>query len=786
MEKQPSKRPNKPDPQIFYAHSDPEKPGKTPEEGANWQLLEEHLKETAELAQTFASPFNAGNCGYIVGLLHDLGKYTSAFQDYLKRSVAGEGRTRGEIIHALQGAKFADESLKDSVITDIIGNVIAMHHGGLFDSIIDGQRTLIRKTNKSEDQLYYDEARKEFNTSINEAELKKEIVNICNISQPNDLNPLFMLHFLTKAIYSCVVDADRCNSAGLETNDTTPDWAKLIGQLDAYLTSFADYSDINRVRKRISEQCREGGDRQQGIYTLSVPTGGGKTLSSLRFALAHAQKHNLKRIIYVIPYLSILDQTASKMHEVFADDSGELILEHHSNIELPDNDDDEEQYRLLTSRWDSPIVLTTMVQFLETVYSNRASKLRRFHNMSEAVLVFDEIQVLPIKCVHLFNEIANFLNTFGKSTILLCTATQPHLHKTERPVRLSDNPDIVNITLDERKVFERVCIEDKTQSAMDHEQIADLVKKQIEQDKNTLVILNTKGDVCKIYEQCKGFECEKAFLTTDLCPAHRLSILDRLRDNLKPETRKLTLCISTQLIEAGVDVSFDCVIRAQAGMDSIIQAAGRCNRNKENTTPQSVFVVDVQDEKLTYLPEIQEGKAVTARVFRENKESNLLGEKVIAQFYDYYFYAQKNKMDYSVHDKQTTIYSLLNDNPLGTVAYQNRNNKIYTGLPCAFQTAAEAFSVIDGAQIGVVVPYGDALKLIDDFQNYDHPKDKLRILKQLQKYTVSVYSDVLGKLEYVERAVERINDTFYLLSPDYYDAKEYGLRREARFSLLNV
>ena len=765
----------------YYAHS---LPGDISKE--NWQLLDAHLSQTSQLARQFANPFGVGDWGYHAGMLHDLGKYTSVFQDYLKYSVAGERGTRGKIIHALQGAKFAEDSLKDCVITDIIGNVIAMHHGGLFDSITDGQRTLIRKIDKSEEKLHYEEARKNFNPSINEAKLKTEILNFCNTSKSSDLNTLFMLHFLTKAIYSCLVDADRCDSAGLGPNDMVPNWAKLIGQLDAYLTSFADYSDINRIRMSISEQCREGGDRQQGIYTLSVPTGGGKTLSSLRFALAHAEKHKLKRIIYVIPYLSILDQTASKMHEVFADDNCELILEHHSNIELPDNDDDEEKYRLLTSRWDSPIVLTTMVQFLDTVYSNRASKLRRFHNMSEAVLVFDEIQALPIKCVHLFNEIANFLHTFGKSTILLCTATQPHLHKTERPVRLSDDSNIVKITSDDLKIFERVCVEDKTQSTMGHEQIAKLVKTQIGQDKSTLVILNTKGDAREVYEQCKEFDCERVFLTTDLCPAHRLRTLDCLRDNLNPKTRKLTLCVSTQLIEAGVDVSFDCVIRAQAGMDSIIQAAGRCNRNGEKATPQLVFVVDVKDEKLTYLPEINEGKAVTARIFRENKDSNLLSEKVIAQFYDYYFYAQKKKMDYNINGGPSTIYSLLNDNPLGTTAYENRNNEQYTGLPCAFQTAAEAFSVIDGAQIGVIVPYGDALKLIDDFKNYDDPKDKLRILKQLQKYTVSVYSDVMKKLEYTERAVEKIDDTFYLLSPDYYDAQEYGFRREAIFSLLNA
>jgi len=749
------------------------------------QKLQDHLVEVAALAKVFAGPFCCGKAAYLAGLLHDLGKYTQAFQDYLQRSLKGEDVTRGDVIHALQGAKFAKETIKDKVIADIIGNVVAMHHGGLFDGIIDGERTLSIKTNKGEDKLHYREAINAFTPNINEAELKAEILDFCRTCQEKKMNPLFMLHLLTKAVYSCVVDADRCNSAGLDVNDKIPDWGGLIQQLENYLDSdtFSGEQGIDKARKHISEQCQHAGKRQQGIYTLSVPTGGGKTLSSLRFALEHAKEHKLERIIYVIPYLSILDQTAATMRKVFSDNGDDLILEHHSNIEASHEDDAEEQFRLLTSRWDSPIILTTMVQFLESVYSNKASKLRKFHNMSEAVLIFDEIQALPIKCVHLFNEAVNFLRAFGKSTILLCTATQPHLHKTERPALLSDKPDIVSIPADELKIFERVFIEDKTQPAMDHEQIAVLVKKQIDQKKSTLVILNTKGDAHKVYEECRPIVCEKAFLTTDLCPAHRLAILDRLRKNLKPETKQLTLCVSTQLIEAGVDVSFDCVIRAEAGMDSIIQAAGRCNRNKENSAPQRVIVVNVQNEKLSRLPEIKDGKEVTARVFREQQGANLLSDEVISRFYDYYFFAQKDKMDFSINGGKTTIYNLLDRNFLGTVAYRNRNNTDYTGLPCAFKTAADEFSVIDGEQTGVVVPYGDALKLVDEFKSSYEPKIKMRILKQLQKYTVSVYS---SSLDDIKQAASLVDDTFYLLSPDYYDAEELGLRREAMFSFLNV
>ncbi len=769
------------------------------------QTLAEHVANTAKLAEEFSSVFGCANTGYTIGLLHDLGKYTQAFQDYLQRSLNTGDVRRGEVIHAFQGAKFAAEMVKDPVICDIIGNVIATHHGGLFDNITNGERTLTLKTDKSEEILHYKEAVKAFSPSINDAGMRTEILDICRISQAKGLkHPYFMLHLMTKALYSCLVDADRCDAAGIKPNASSPDWAMLIQRLENYLAGLPNKSAIDKIRKRISEQCRKGGWWKPGVYTLSVPTGGGKTLSSLRFALEHAKKHDLKRIIYVIPYLSIIDQTAKTMRCVLSTcdksircvkkekerekcavylKTNELIFEHHSNIEPPESDDDEDQYRLLTSRWDSPIILTTMVQFLETVYNNKASQLRKFHNMSEAILIFDEIQALPIKCVHLFNEAVNFLHTFGKSTILLCTATQPHLHKAERPVLLSGNPDIVRITPEELKIFERVHLEDVTQSTMDYKQIAALVKTQVEDGKSTLVILNTKNDARKVFEHCKPIECEKAFLTTDLCPAHRLNILERLRKNLAAETRRLTLCVSTQLIEAGVDVSFDCVIRAEAGLDSIIQAAGRCNRNKENLTPESVFVVNVNDEKLSRLTEIRDGKDVTARVFRENQGKDLLSDEVINMFYGYYFYAQKDKMDYNIKDKKTTIYSLLNDNPLGTVAYLNRNNENYTGLPCAFQAAAEAFSVIDGGQTGIVVPYGDAVKLVTDFEKCRDPNEKMRILKQLQKYTVSVYSHTLEK---IGQAVRIVDNTFYLLYSDYYDAEEYGLLLEAKFPFLNV
>ncbi len=744
------------------------------------QSLQEHILNTANLIKEFADVFGCADTAYITGLLHDLGKYTTAFQDYLTRSLRGEKVTRGEVIHALQGAKFIAESVKDPVIMDIIGNIIASHHGGLFDNITDGDRTLFHKTNKNENLLNYEEAKRIFCPSINESDIRSELINFCQKCQTKNLNTHFMLHLLTKVLFSCLIDADRCDAAGLSPKIIQPDWAMLIQHLENFLERIPNKSTLDNIRSRISEQCKEMGSRQPGIYTLSIPTGGGKTLSSLRFSLEHARLNGMKRIIYVIPYLSILDQTAKIFREIFMDD--ELILEHHSNIEIM-NDEEDEHYQLLTSRWDSPIIVTTMVQFLETIYSNKSSKLRKFHNMSEAVLIFDEIQSLPIKCIHLFNEAVNFLHVFGKSTILLCTATQPNFNHTAKPILLSEKPDIVRITPEESKTFKRVQIKDVTQSEMDHEQIAKFAKTQIEEGKSTLVILNTKNDAKSVYEHCKEIECEKAFLTTKLCPAHRLQVLDRIRNNLSPETKKLTLCISTQLIEAGVDISFDCVIRAKAGLDSIIQAAGRCNRNREKETMQSVFVIDVKDENLSRLQEIKDAKIITARVFRESQNTDLSNYETVSKFYQYYFFDQINKMDYKIDTPNTTIYNLLSDNFVDTFAYKNRHNENYTGLPCAFKTAADSFSVIDGNQTGIVVPYGDSLKLVADFQSCFDPKEKIRILKKLQKYTVSVYSNTLQK---IGKAISTIDGTFYLLDPAYYDSEEFGLLCEPKFTLLCI
>jgi CRISPR-associated endonuclease/helicase Cas3 len=750
------------------------------------QLLKTHLNNVARLMRVFGRVFGAENIAYYTGLLHDFGKYTQAFQDYLRKSLKGEKVRRGEEIHAFQGAKFGLETVREPLVAEIIANAIAAHHGGLYDGVFDGKKPLYEKTGMSEDRLHYAEAKEAFlteNGSLLSTELTKlcvdEIFGICKRCKDNNLNAYFMLHLFTKALYSCLVDADRLDAAGLDMGDelncVIPDWKEYTQRLQRSLDSpkFAVTNAIGKVRKIISEQCAEAGKREQGIYTLSVPTGGGKTLSSLRFALKHAEKHRLERIIYVIPYLSVLDQTAKNIREALAcSEDADFILEHHSNMDILENEKDENEYRLLTSRWDSPIILTTMVQFLETIYSNRASRLRKFHNMTNSVIIFDEIQALPNKCIHLFNEAVNFLYIFGKSTALLCTATQPHLDKVDRPIRLSKKPSLISVPAKSLQCFKRVLIVDKTRKeGWTLDELAEFVQTKLDLGKSTLVILNTKTEAKYLYEKCKQFNCAKALLTTNLCPAHRRKVLEQVQENL--EQGRLTLCISTQLIEAGVDISFECLIRAQAGLDSIVQAAGRCNRNGENPVPQEVYIVNIKDEYLSRLPEIKEGKEITSRIFSEQQGKDFLKEEALDLYYRYYFYTQKDRMDYKIKQDKETVYNLLSDNILAVETYKNQNSEQYRGLPCAFQTVARKFFVIDQEQTGIVVPYGKAEDLVKQFQAEHEPKAKAKILKQLQKYTVSVYSHTLGKL-LEGKAIKMIENSFYFLYSDYY-YKEQGL-----------
>lgn len=779
------------------------------------QPTRQHLQETAEYAYNIGKKFVAPEICQITALFHDLGKTSSEFVKYLKLSYMNEKlgkklKGKGPVVHSTQGAKFLYELQSGSGLNDLIVALareisaicIANHHGGLMDGISPYGDTpfrdrLIRET----DDLHHyaktiNAAEKEYSfiSSVPDV-LKKcesELREFIETCKANNLNVAFMLHLLTKSVFSCLVDADRYNAYCFEINKTPemriqlPPWEDYAQRLEQQISSFSADSDINVIRRDISEKCLCAANQPKGIYRLDVPTGGGKTLSSLRFALNHAKIYRAEHVIYVIPYLSVLEQTAKDIKEALqfqtADD---FILEHHSNVIVSENLEEAQAYRLLTDRWDSPIIITTMVQFLESIYSSKSSALRKFHNMANAVFIFDEVQSLPLKCTYLFNEAVNYLHYCAGCSILLCTATQPPLNEAEKPIYLSKPSALISDTSESFQNLKRTHIEDKTiPSGYSTELLQRFVLSKFDEEGNCLVILNTKKDAAKLYCALERYiqanpqtQIELIHLSTTMCPAHRLDTIK----TIKAKKQRNILCISTQLIEAGVDISFGCVIRAIAGLDSIAQAAGRCNRNGEDPNGKTVYIVNIAEENLSFLPDIKCGADITYRILEE-QIPDLLSPAVIKRYYKEYFYKQKSQMSYLV--KETgNLYDLLSINQKGTGAYQNSGGTKPPALRQAFQTAGELFSVIEQRTINVLVPYKDGAKLAEDYRNADI-KRKNALLRQIGRYSVSLYPYEIEKLDEL-RALTLIDNEVLTLDGRYYSDK-LGVIFGANAEFLNV
>lgn len=756
------------------------------------QTLNEHLFNVADLASKFAKGINSEKIAMLTGFLHDIGKATNAFQKYLK-----EGGERGSVIHALQGAIFSCDNEKkkeETPLREILAMTIIAHHNHLNDGCnIDGTETFTEKTKaKDKDDLYYGEILSNLDLSGIDflfakanVQMSEIIKTICKTYQYQQ-SAYFALGLFVKYIYSCLIDADRLDAymfdVDNEYKETKPHWEYLIKNFEENIVKKQDKSIISDIRKDISQKCKEAAEKENGIYQLSVPTGGGKTLSSLRFALHHCKKYNKKRIIYVIPYLSIIEQTSKNICLILdLPEQNEVVLEHHSDINISDDDEKSELKKLAASRWDNPIIITTMVQFLETVMSSKASKLRKLHNMSDAVIIFDEIQSLPIKCIHLFNESVSFLSKVCNSTILLCTATQPLLAKTERNnLLLNSQPDLIENIDNHFKELNRTKI--VYENEKDIYELSDFIFKKAETNGNCLAILNTKKAAKEIYFNVAKLNNKKEYslyhLSTAMCSKHRMDILNKIKKELT-ENKKI-ICITTQLIEAGVDISFKCVIRSLAGLDSVAQAAGRCNRNGECTLPKNVYAVALKGENLDKLHDIKIGKEIAARVIRENINADLLGKDVMDKFYKYYFFNRKGEMDFST-EEGSSIYAMLSDNLAGRGNYKNRNNK---ECPCfifqAFNKADKAFSVISNNTENVVVRYNGSKKLIEKI--IKHPKgiitkDILSVIKELGKYSVSLYKWELDKL--ISQGAVEINDDLgiTILNEEFY-LKKIGVITE--------
>lgn len=806
-------------------------------EGEPPQSLEVHLSNVANISKLLGSKIGLSRACELIGLLHDLGKYSADFQNYIKSAVGlinqdeddyvDAAGLRGKIDHSTAGAQYiwnelADKDALQLRIAQVLALCITSHHSGLIDCLNeDGEDVFGKRMLKAQQKTHLDEARAKADSKILErassllvdrelvAEMRALISNILTKNpetyRESRRNVQQQIGLAVRILFSCLIDADRIDTADFaekrvrqhRQNGNYTEWPALVDRLERRLASMPPARPIDTLRNDISRHCLDAASRPRGTYTLTVPTGGGKTLASLRFALHHAERRKLDRIIYIIPFTSIIDQNAQVVRDILEPantpaDKGKVVLEHHASI-TPEQQTWRE--KILCENWDAPVVYTTMVQFLESLFGAGTRGARRMHQLTNAVLIFDEIQTLPIKCTHLFNNAINFLVEQCNSTVVLCTATQPLLHKVaagKGAIRLAPDHEIMP---DVRQLFDdlkRVDVHDRRRpGGWEANDVARLALEEINRAGSCLAVVNTKRAAREVFELCWAqLGKEEAFhLSTDMCPAHRKEELAKIRMRLAAGLP--TLCVSTQLIEAGVDVDFGVVIRYLAGLDSIAQAAGRCNRNGR-PDPGIVHVVNPrpEDEKLGKLPDIAIGRDIAQRVLDdyaqdpERYDKNLFGPDALRDYYRYYFFERENEMDYSIpasaigHDD--TLSNLLSENSIATTDSQRKTGAAPDRLlNQSFMTAAKAFKAIDAPTQGIVVPYGEAGSALVAKLHAAFDVDlNIGLLRAAQQYTVSVFPHVLEKLKEADALREVKPETRILtLDPRFYSS-QFGLSSE--------
>ncbi len=807
--------------ESFIAHPDLEH--------GDHQSVDAHLTAVSVLAGRLAAKIGFTEQGQLIGLMHDFGKYSVAFQEYMRLIIAehtgynpdnDEGSTdtstskslKGKIDHSSAGAQWVFNALLPHLnrlqqqekslapyglaIAQSLSMCIASHHSGLIDSLSENENVFANRLKKPDELTHLKECCKNSDPHLLEKarslasfevllESSQSLKNMFDGFELSIIEHDYYLGMFLKMLFSCLIDADRIDSADFEQPSNKPerfkqpDWAIACEKIESFITQFQPVSPIDHIRAEISDNCFRRAQDGTSIYSLTVPTGGGKTYASLRFALHHAKKHNLDRIIYIIPFTSIIEQNANAIRDVLDEmHQDNWVLEHHSNLEP-----EQQTWRskLACENWDKPIVLTTMVQFLESMFSNGTRGSRRLHQLSNAVLVFDEIQTLPIRCVHLFNNTINYLTRFSNTTALMCTATQPLLNQLPEQIKrfgeLQLSPEN-ELTPNIGKLYqqlERVSLKKLTKKeGWDEVEITELVQQQLSAVQSCLVIVNTKAWAKTLYQAMQPQvtnETKIFHLSTGMCSSHRKQILDEVRARLA--SGFATLCISTQLIEAGVDVDFGSVIRFVAGLDSIAQAAGRCNRNGKQKKGH-VFVLNPTEENVGMLHDIKTGIAATNRIFTEFSDDDLLKPEAMNRYFQYYFYERLKEMAYSIKQGQNLL-DLLSSN--------DRNiNKTPFCLKQSFMTAAKQFKALDAPVHSVIVPFNDEAKNIItqlcalekqfDASNYR------RLLKSAQKFSVNLFPNIWQKLT-DQKAVYPIaqDESVFYLSEEFY-SQDFGLSVE--------
>lgn len=699
------------------------------------QSNDEHQKGVAELATSFAGQFGLPSWGHMLGMLHDKGKERLAFQQYIRKvnGLAIDDKNHYEDHHhAFAGGVLATELMGKGVL-NLLSNQIISHHTGLHDyadveNIIE-KKQLPEEINKED-------------IVLDKPQLEKELRD-----SPFSKVALKHFHHLSRMLFSCLVDADRLDT---ERFMDVESWKKreclstitdLLPKLEAHLHDLQQYApdtEVNRIRKKVQERCSMASSGGKGFYSLTVPTGGGKTLSSLLWAMKHAVSHGMNRIIIAIPYTSIIVQTAGVLKEIFGEEN---VLEHHSNFN-PDeikNEEVREKAKLATENWDYPIVVTTNVQLFESMFSNKPSACRKLHNIVNSVLILDEVQTLPTDFLQpIVDALKAYQEIFGVS-VLFTTASQPVLSgliKGANPTTDFEGIDrIAEIIPNEfalhdklRRVILKIDNAGKTY---------DEIAAKVAIYNKVLCIVNTRKDAKELYDRLPD-DGIKLHLSRMMCPAHIHETICKIKTLLKDESHPIVRVIATQLVEAGVDIDFPVVFRQEAGLDSVLQAAGRCNREGRHSVG-TTFIFSLAAEK-----RVPFGGMAAANNARLNlpTDSDWFAPSVMEKYF-HQLYSRKNTFD----DKDIKYY-------------------LYKPNELCFETASKEFRLIDDDCMNVIVNWGNSIELVEKLKETGctYP-----LMKQLAKYTIGIHRSDFDKLVSYG-VIEEMLEGIYVLA----DRAQYG------------
>ncbi|MBR4067990.1 MAG: CRISPR-associated helicase Cas3' [Clostridia bacterium] len=754
------------------------------------QTCAEHSHAVANLAKGILAPSGLGVVGYLAGLLHDCGKFTDEFDEYIINASNDERVRKGSVIHTFAGVRCIMElfhSPNEHSITDMTSEIIAVcigsHHGliDLWNELHQSgfDRRLTRQPSYDQRAIasFYEEcaAKGEIEQLFHEAEqeigayIQDKIVPCCKKQKEF----AYALGLLVRLITSAIVEADRTDTHCFMDNIPLPqttltDWAAGAAQVNEHIASFPQENPIQIARKAFSDCCAEEAANKPGLYRLDLPTGGGKTLAALRFAVLHAEKNKLRRICYIAPFLSIIEQNADVIRSALDDTVS--VLEHHSNLVQEEVTPEETaQTEYMQETWDASIIITTFVQLLNTLFSGKMSSVRRFHALCESIIIIDEVQSLPPKMLSMFNCAVNFLVKCCRTTVVLCSATQPAFEKANRKM-LPCTPLIGEGMFKQyAPLFRRTTIQDA--GAFSMEELARLSLETLETSDSLLVVCNTKREAADLFYTLADTADVKLFhLSAGMCMAHRKQVLNDVKASLA--NKEKLICVSTQLIEAGVDISFGSVIRLSAGLDSIVQSAGRCNRNGEYSEPQTVRICSLKGERLGPLKEIVEAQNALTKLLEEYRlhpeqyDRDLTSDAAVRDYYTALYGDMPNRaQDYFVNGQY--LFELLSTNS----QFLSKPSSPYA-LNQAFRTAGKWFEVFDSTTESILVPYCKGRDIIGQLPEKNPRYDLSRIatlLEEAKPYTISVTSRQIEQMRNKGMLFVRLSGSINILNDEHYD-----------------